>query len=192
MKLHVQSFDILDWKLYTCYELNMKFFKSNRKEVFCKDGVLKIFAKFIGKRLCWSLFLTKPQARGQQLYWKEISAQVFSSGFAKFWRTLPGVPPVAASCFYEFYKFICKFFWVRSHSLITYEKKKIKVFTLPPCGYATVHFGTYPPFLPIIGYTKWFIVIYSLSFTFILKKWHWLKRLVLSHTTIVKKILHIY
>ena len=124
MKLHVQSFDILDWKLYTCYELNMKFFKSNRKEVFCKDGVLKIFAKFIGKRLCWSLFLTKPQARGQQLYWKEISAQVFSSGFAKFWRTLPGVPPVAASCFYEFYKFICKFFWVRGHSLITYEKKK--------------------------------------------------------------------
>ena len=29
---------------------------SSRPEVFCKKGALKNFAKFTGKRLCWSLF----------------------------------------------------------------------------------------------------------------------------------------
>ena len=29
--------------------------RSSRPEVFCKIGVLKSFAKFIGQRLCWSL-----------------------------------------------------------------------------------------------------------------------------------------
>ena len=29
---------------------------SSRPEVFCKKGTLKNFAKFTGKRLCWSLF----------------------------------------------------------------------------------------------------------------------------------------
>ena len=31
-------------------------------EVFCKKGVLKNFANFTGKHLCWSLFLIKLQA----------------------------------------------------------------------------------------------------------------------------------
>ena len=35
-------------------------------EVFYKKGVLKDFAKFTGKHLCWSLFLIKLQASGPQ------------------------------------------------------------------------------------------------------------------------------
>ena len=31
--------------------------RSSRLEVFCKKAVLKNFAMFTGKRLCWSLFL---------------------------------------------------------------------------------------------------------------------------------------
>ena len=31
--------------------------RSSRPEVFCKKAVLKNFAMFTGKRLCWSLFL---------------------------------------------------------------------------------------------------------------------------------------
>ena len=31
-------------------------FRSSRPEVFCKEGVVKNFAKFAGKHLCWSLF----------------------------------------------------------------------------------------------------------------------------------------
>ena len=33
--------------------------RSSPPEVFCKKGVLKIFAKFIGTELCESLFLIK-------------------------------------------------------------------------------------------------------------------------------------
>ena len=36
--------------------------RSSRSQMFCKIGVLKIFAIFTGKYLCWSLFLTKLQA----------------------------------------------------------------------------------------------------------------------------------
>ena len=36
--------------------------QKQRLEVFCKKGVLKNFAKFKGKHLCWSLFLNKVAA----------------------------------------------------------------------------------------------------------------------------------
>ena len=34
-------------------------YRSSRSEVFCKNGVLKNFAKFTGKHLCQSLFFSK-------------------------------------------------------------------------------------------------------------------------------------
>ena len=46
-------------------------------EVFCKKGILKNFANFTGKQLCWSLILIKLQASGQQLYKKETPTQLF-------------------------------------------------------------------------------------------------------------------
>ena len=44
---------------FLCYLMDIK---SNHPEKFCKRGALKHFAKFIGKHLCRSLFLTKLQA----------------------------------------------------------------------------------------------------------------------------------
>ena len=35
--------------------------RSNRLEVFCEKGVLKNYAIFTGKHLCWSFFLIKLQ-----------------------------------------------------------------------------------------------------------------------------------
>ena len=37
-------------------------------EMFCKNIVLKNFAKFKGNHLCWSLFFKKSQTSGLQLY----------------------------------------------------------------------------------------------------------------------------
>ena len=42
-----------------------------------KKGVLKNFANFTGKRMCWSPFLIKLQALGLELYYKETPTVVF-------------------------------------------------------------------------------------------------------------------
>ena len=47
--------------LQTLTDKNMK--KQSLGDIFFKVGVLKHFANFIGKDLCWSLFLIKLQAR---------------------------------------------------------------------------------------------------------------------------------
>ena len=44
----------------SCSEKSVKY-RSSRPEMFCKKGVLKNFAIFTGKHLCWSLFLIKLQ-----------------------------------------------------------------------------------------------------------------------------------
>ena len=46
--------------------------------MFCKKGILKNFANFTGKHLCWRLLLLKIQASGFQLHEKETPIQVFS------------------------------------------------------------------------------------------------------------------
>ena len=45
-----------------------KIYKNSGPEVFCEKAVLRNFAKFTGKHLYQSLFLTKLQAWGLQLY----------------------------------------------------------------------------------------------------------------------------
>ena len=47
-------------------------------EVFCKKSVLKNFANFTGKHLCWSIFIIKLQAFNLQVFKKETPAQVLS------------------------------------------------------------------------------------------------------------------
>ena len=63
--------------------------------MFCENGVLRNFAKFIGKHLRWSIFLIKLQASGK----KETLTQVFSSEFCEISKNTfsYSVPPVAAS-----------------------------------------------------------------------------------------------
>ena len=41
------------------YEENNCIFRSSRPEVFCKNNVLRNFAKFKGKHLCQSLFFNE-------------------------------------------------------------------------------------------------------------------------------------
>ena len=52
----------------------------SRLEVVCKKGVLRIFAKFIGKQLCQSLFFCQ-RAQSCSFIKKETLTQVFSFEF---------------------------------------------------------------------------------------------------------------
>ena len=51
-------------------------------QMFFKIGAVKNFTNFIGKQLCWSIFLIKLQA------WRLRDTGVFSVKFAKFLRTI--------------------------------------------------------------------------------------------------------
>ena len=44
----------------SCSEISVKY-KSSRSQMFFKTAVLRKFAIFTGKHLCWSLFLIKFQ-----------------------------------------------------------------------------------------------------------------------------------
>ena len=68
--------------------------QSIRSQMFFKVGVLKNFANFTGKHLCWSLFLIKLQA------WRHGTqpTQLFPMKFAKFfWTFFYRTSAVAAS-----------------------------------------------------------------------------------------------
>ena len=64
--------------------------RSSRLQMLFKIGVVKSFANFTGKHLCWSHFLKNLQAEDLQLYLKSTPAQMFSCEvckiFAKFLR----------------------------------------------------------------------------------------------------------
>ena len=55
--------------------------------MFCKKGVLKNFASFSGKHLCWSHFLIKFQAFRPATFKKRFQHRCFLKKFAKFLRT---------------------------------------------------------------------------------------------------------
>ena len=67
--------------------------------MFFKIGILKNFAIFTGKHLCWRLFLIKLKTLAWQLHQKDTPTQVFTFEYSKifqstfFYRT----PPVATS-----------------------------------------------------------------------------------------------
>ena len=62
--------------------------RSSRTEVFYKTGVLRKFAKFIGKHLCKSLFFNKVAGlRPATLLKKGLWHRCFPVNFAKFLRT---------------------------------------------------------------------------------------------------------
>ena len=70
-------------------------YRNSRPEVFCKNGVLRNFAKFTGKHLYQSLFFNKV-LRPATLLKKRLWHRYFSVNFAKLLRT-PRTPLVAAS-----------------------------------------------------------------------------------------------
>ena len=77
---------------------------SSLTQMFFKIGIPKNFAIFIGKHLCWVLFLNSC-LEVLQLYWKETAVQVLSLKFAKFLRTpfFYRTLPVAASVRFLFF-----------------------------------------------------------------------------------------
>ena len=74
-------------------------FTSSRREVFCKNGVLKNIAKFTGKHLCQRLFFNKVAGLAWNFIKKESLAQVFSCEFCEIYNNtfLYRTTPVAAS-----------------------------------------------------------------------------------------------
>ena len=70
-------------------------YRNSRPEVFCKNGVLRNFAKFTGKHLYQSLFFNKG-LRPVTLLKKRLWHRYFPVSFAKLLRT-PRTPLVAAS-----------------------------------------------------------------------------------------------
>ena len=63
-------------------------FTSNRREVFCKNGVLKNFSKFTGKHLCQRLFFNQVAGwSAATLLKKGFWHRCFPVNFAKFLRT---------------------------------------------------------------------------------------------------------
>ena len=90
-------------------QFHERIFRSSRTQMFFKTGVLKRFANFAGKHLCWSLFLKSLQAVGLQLHKKKTPTEVFSCAVCEIfnntfsYRTPPmsaSAPPVAASVFF--------------------------------------------------------------------------------------------
>ena len=78
--------------------------RSRRPEVFCKKGVLRNFAKFIGKHLYQSLFFNKVAGlRSVTLLKKETLVQVFSCEFCEIAKNtfLHKATLVAASAAYN-------------------------------------------------------------------------------------------
>ena len=60
---------------------------NSRSQMFSKTGILKNFAIFAGKNLCWSLFLIKFQDwRPTFLFKKRLEGRCFSVNIAKFLR----------------------------------------------------------------------------------------------------------
>ena len=88
------SWNTYHWLLLSCeYRkvfkngLFFKFSRSSCLQIFLKIGILKSFANFTGKHLCWSLFLKNLQAEGLQFHKKRLQRRYFPVKFAKFLRT---------------------------------------------------------------------------------------------------------
>ena len=77
--------------IFVCKYYNSSFndiFRSSRPDVFCKEGVLRNFAKFTVKQMCQSLiFNTVAGLRPATLLKKRLWHRCFSVNFAKFLRT---------------------------------------------------------------------------------------------------------
>ena len=61
--------------------------RSSRSRVFFKIGVIKHFAIFTRKHLCWSLFLIKLQIWRAATLLKRLQHRYFSANIAHFFRT---------------------------------------------------------------------------------------------------------
>ena len=75
---------LTSYKLFKCY---LRDEKKQPPEEFYKKGVLKNFAIFTGKHLCWGLFLIKLQTWPAFLLKRRLQRRCFHVSIAKFLRT---------------------------------------------------------------------------------------------------------
>ena len=75
--------------LKLCLKYRDFIYRSRRSQMFFKIGVLKNFAIFTGKHLCWSLFLIQLQAQAQACKFirKRLQHRCFPVNIAKFLKT---------------------------------------------------------------------------------------------------------
>ena len=78
-----QMFSTSDWR--TILNTLQSFFRNSRPEVFCKKGVLRIFAKFTRKHLCQSLFHNTVEVCNF-IKKETVRCKAFPVNFAKFLR----------------------------------------------------------------------------------------------------------
>ena len=72
-----------------CDDVSLVNVRSSSPEVFCKKGILKIFAKFIEKHLCQSFLFNKVAfVRPATLLKKRLWHRCFPVNFRKYLRTL--------------------------------------------------------------------------------------------------------
>ena len=81
------SFSLNIYGICSVFLLQMSTSRRNRLQMFFKISVLKSFANFTGKHLCWSLFLIKLQALDPHVTERWLQHRCFPVKFAKFLRT---------------------------------------------------------------------------------------------------------
>ena len=79
----IKKFQKVDWVIVQwSHDLNER---NSQQRCCVKKIIFENFAKFTGKHLCWSLFLSRSQACN--FIKKETPTKVFSGDFAKFWKS---------------------------------------------------------------------------------------------------------
>ena len=81
-------------------------------EVFCKNAVLKDFAKFTGKHVCHNLFFNKFETEVCNFFRNEILAQVSSCGFSEIFQNTY-LQKTFVGCFCSKYSYIYVLFLVK-------------------------------------------------------------------------------
>ena len=98
--------------------LPKKHFRGSRTHTFFKKGVLRHYTVFIGKYLCWSLFLTKFQAlRLTTLFKRDFSTGAFQWIMRNFYKKL-FLLNTSNGCFCQFDKLFSNGHLCRSFLLI--------------------------------------------------------------------------
>ena len=105
----------------------MSITRSTHAEVFCKEGVLRKFAKFTGKRLCQSLFFNKVPGMRPATLLKKILAQVFSCEFCEISKNTFSYRAPTGGCFcITLEKFLLTFEIFKQISITCLRNLKIK------------------------------------------------------------------
>ena len=95
---------------YLKFEASFWNSRSRRPEVFCKNGVLRNFAKFTRKHLCQRLFFNKVAAEACNFNKKETMPQVFSCEFCETSKNTFFHRNTAHGCFWISKKMLLKAF----------------------------------------------------------------------------------